>query len=177
MSETSDSALMDRYAQGNADAFDQLFARYDRRVFAFFLGRAQCADRAADLHQELFLRLHRFRDRFDSARPFAPWIFALARNVWHDDLRRRHGVVESGEGIEVEAVDEDFESRLLSGNQAYRLLEALEPRERAIVLETAVAGFTYAELAPRAQRSVDSLKQAGARALRKLRRRSHDEGV
>jgi len=174
MTETSDSELMGRYARGDADAFDQLFGRYDRPIFAFFLGRARCPDRAADLHQELFLRLHRFRDHFDSARPFTPWVFALARNVWHDDLRRRHGVVEREDGIEVEAVDEDFESRLLSGDQARRLLEVLAPRERALVLETAVVGYSYAELAPRTRRSVDSLKQAGSRALRKLRRRSAD---
>lgn len=175
MDEITDSELMGRYARGNADAFDQLFGRYDRRVFAFFLARARCPDRAADLHQELFLRLHRFRDHFDPARPFNPWIFALARNVWYDDLRRRHGLVESP--IEAEAIDDGFESRFVSRDQARRLLGTLAPRECELLLETAVAGFTYAELAPRAQRSVDSLKQAGSRALRKLRRRSAEEGV
>ena len=72
MLESSDSELMDRYARGSADAFDQLFDRYDHRIFGFFIARARCPERAADLHQEVFLKLHRFRDRFDPARPFGP---------------------------------------------------------------------------------------------------------
>lgn len=175
MDEISDSELMERYGRGDARAFDELFARYDGRMFGFFLQRARCRDRAADLHQELFLRLHRFRDRFDPTRPFTPWLFAMARNVWHDDLRRRHHLPLE-DRVDVEAVDEDFEARLLSRDQARHLLATLTPRARSLVLETAVVGFTYAELAPRARRSVDSLKQAGSRAVRKLRRRSGEGG-
>jgi RNA polymerase sigma-70 factor (ECF subfamily) len=177
MDEISDAELMDRYARGDAGAFDQLFDRYDLRIFAFFMGRARCPDRAADLHQEVFLRLHRFRDRFDPARPFGPWIFALARNVWHDELRRRHGLVEVDAQRALEAVDESFESQVLSRDHARQLLDTLAPRDRELVLATAVAGFTYAELAPPSRRSVDSLKQAGSRALRKLRRRSAEAGI
>lgn len=33
----SDEALMAAYAQGDAAAFDHLFARYERRAYAFFL--------------------------------------------------------------------------------------------------------------------------------------------
>jgi RNA polymerase sigma factor (sigma-70 family) len=177
MDEISDSELMDRYGRGDAGAFDQLFERYDHRIFAFFMGRARCPDRAADLHQEVFLRLHRFRDRFDPARPFGPWIFALARNVWHDELRRRHGLVEIDARGELEAVDESFESQMLSRDHARQLLDTLAPRERELVLATAIAGFTYTELAAPLQRSMDSLKQAGSRALRKLRRRSVEADV
>ncbi len=177
MDPISDSALMDRYVRGNAQAFDELFARYDQRIFAFFLARTRCPERAADLHQELFLRLHRFREHFDAARPLGPWLFALARNVWHDELRHRHGLPEIAARDPVEAVDGSLESRLISRDRARRLVSELGPRDREVVLATAVAGFTYAELAPRAHRSVDSLKQAGARALRKLRRRATDEGL
>lgn len=178
MDEIPDSELMDRYARGNAGAFDQLFDRYDHRIFAFFMGRARCPDRATDLHQEVFLRLHRFRDHFDPTRPFTPWLFALARNVWHDELRRRHGLRETDDpkGLD-EAIDESFESHVVSRDHARHLLATLAPRERELMLATVVAGFTYAELGPRAQRSVDSLKQAGSRALRKLRKRSVEEGV
>jgi RNA polymerase sigma-70 factor (ECF subfamily) len=176
MNPISDAELMERYARGDASAFDALFDRYDRRIFAFFVGRTRCVERAADLHQELFLRLHRFRDRFDPARPFAPWVFALARNVWHDDLRRRHDLVDGGNAaIEVEATDASFESRVVARDEARRLIDCLAPDDRALVFDTAVAGFTYAELARPGIRSMDALKQAGSRALRRLRRRSAEE--
>jgi RNA polymerase sigma-70 factor (ECF subfamily) len=177
MESTADSDLMDRYAQGDASAFDALFGRYDSRVFAFFLARTRCPDRAADLHQELFLRLHRSRDHFDPTRPLAPWIFALARNVWHDDLRRSHGFVSSGcEAIDDQAADRGFESRLIARQEMSRLLDALTPADRALVVDTAVVGFTYGELASPGRRSMAALKQAGARALRRLRSQFTEDG-
>jgi len=166
-----DADLMDRYARGDLDAFDALFRRYDRRAFGFLLRRTRCPDRAADLHQELFLRVHRFRDRFDPTQRFAPWFFEVARNVWNDDLRRRHRLDE----IEETSTDhlfasDDPERRTGERELAGQLLAALEPRQQALILRTAVEGLSYTELAGQVGRSAASLKQAGSRVLRRLRR-------
>lgn len=174
MSTFSDAELMDRYVRGDASAFDALFGRYDRRIFGFFLRRTRCPERAADLHQELFLKLHRFRDRFDATRDFAPWLFALARNLWHDALRRGFKLPVSSESAADELVDDSFEPRLEAAADARRLLGALAQQQRDLILATAVAGFSYREIAPRFGSSPNALKQAGARALRNLRR-LHDE--
>lgn len=96
----SDEALMDRYARGDGAAFDELFARYQERAYAFFLWRVGSAEHAADLYQELFLRIHRARERYDPGRPFAPWFFQIARRLdtgrW---LARRGGVFASAVGL------------------------------------------------------------------------------
>jgi RNA polymerase sigma-70 factor (ECF subfamily) len=166
-----DAELMAGYARGDLEAFDALFRRYDRRAFGFLLRRTRCPDRAADLHQELFLRIHRFRDRYDPTQPFAPWFFEVAHNVWHDDLRRRHrlGDREAASAEDVLAAD-DPERSVGERELAGQLLAALAPPQQAVILGTAVEGFSYPELAGRVGRSPASLKQAGARALRRLRR-------
>lgn len=169
MTNASDAQLMDRYARGDARAFDELFDRWDRRMFGFFMRRARCPERSADLHQELFLRLHRFRDYFDPSKAFQPWVFSLARNVWHDDLRRRHLPDATGSET-LEAADASFESRVNAAHDAEQLLESLPAAHRDLLLATTVGGFTYAELAPRMGRSVGALKQIGSRALRRLRK-------
>lgn len=165
-----DGDLMDRYTRGDLDAFEVLFRRYDRRAFRFLLARTRCPDRAADLHQELFLRLHRSRDRFDPARPFAPWFFEVARNVWNDDLRRRHRLPEVADAADVASDGDDPERRAGDRELAGQLLAALGPGQQTLVMRTAVEGLSYRELALSAGRSVDSVKQAGSRALRRLRR-------
>lgn len=167
-----DGERMERYARGDLDAFDELFRRYDRRAFAFLLRRTRCPDRAADLHQELFLRVHRFRDCFDGTQPFAPWFFEIARNVWHDELRRRHRRPWVADDAPAELPGTGGDPEQSAGNRELvgQLLAALAPRQQAVVLGTAVEGLSYPELAGRVGRSVDSLKQAGSRAVRRLRR-------
>lgn len=75
MRQASDSELMELYACGSVEAFEELFRRYERRAHGYFLGRARCDATASDLYQELFLRLHRFRHLYDAGQPFAPWFF------------------------------------------------------------------------------------------------------
>jgi len=77
----SDETLMARYADGDARAFGELFRRYEPRAYASFLKRTASPERAQDLYQELFLRIHRARDRYDAERPFAPWLFQIAQST------------------------------------------------------------------------------------------------
>ena len=65
---------MERYVDGDSTAFDELFRRYEPRAFSYFLRRTGSPDRAQDLYQDLFLRIHRARDTYDSRRSFAPWL-------------------------------------------------------------------------------------------------------
>src|SRR3972149_7471007 len=88
--ELPDETLMARYADGDSGAFDALFHRYEPRVYAFFLKRTESPQRAQRLYQELFLRIHRARDRYDAERPFAPWLFQIAHRLLVDDQRRAH---------------------------------------------------------------------------------------
>lgn len=168
----SDAELMDRYARGDLEAFEVLFRRYDRRAFAFLLRRTRCAERAADLHQELFLRIHRFRLHFDSEQRFAPWFFSVARNVWHEDLRRRHRLPNEVHDVAAACLPgpDDPEKSARDREFVGQLLGALRPSQQALVVGTAVEGLSYPELAGQVGRSADSLKQAGSRALRRLRR-------
>ena len=84
----SDETLMGRYVAGDSAAFNELFRRYERRAFAYFVKRTRSRERAQALYQELFLRLHRARDVYDSGRPFAPWFFQIAHHLLIDDERR-----------------------------------------------------------------------------------------
>jgi RNA polymerase sigma-70 factor (ECF subfamily) len=157
------------YARGNSAAFDELFRRWERRIFGFFVRKTGSEQRALDLFQELFLRLHRFRDRYDPARPFAPWLLQMARRVWLDDLRGTLGLQE----IELEdtemASDADPEAHAIARDEAWGVLASLGPDQQHILVAAKVGGFDYSEIARAAGRSESAVKQIASRAMRKLR--------
>ncbi len=79
--EPSDADLARRVQRGDRDAFELLARRYLRPVHAvaasFLKERADVEDAA----QETFMRALRAIGRFDASRPFAPWLYQIARNV------------------------------------------------------------------------------------------------
>lgn len=167
--EIPDRELMDRYAHGEARAFDELFQRYEGRAYRYFIRRSRSVDRARDLYQELFLRLHRFRRRFDPSQEFAPWFFQIARRVWLDELRRLHREPRSDEPPS-ELADEPVAERWLMARQELEdLLTVLPLAHARVAVATKLGGAGYAELSRGLGKSEAALKQIGARALQKLR--------
>lgn len=174
--ERSDETLMARYVAGDAEAFDELFRRYEPRAYAFFVKRTGSPQRAEDLYQELFLRIHRARDRYDPTRAFTPWFFQIANRLLIDDRRRAfrsHEVqiedwdpCSSQPAAEVEATHREL---------ADQLLHRMSHEERYIVLSAKVEGIDYRELADHLGKSVDAVKKMASRAIQRVRLESSNE--
>lgn len=165
----TDEALMCAYAAGDTQAFEELFRRYENVAYGFFLRRTRSHERAQDLYQELFLRIHRARGRYDPARRFTPWFFQIANRLLVDDYRRafRTQEVPLGER-EVRAQSPDGGERVAEREQLSHLLEALSREERELLVARA-GGTGYAELAERLGKSVDAVKKVASRAVLRLR--------
>ncbi len=168
--EVSDESLMARYADGDLEAFEKLFARYEPRAYAFFLRRTAAPERAEDLYQELFLRIHRARDRYDPTRPFAPWFFQIANHLLVDDRRRAFRSHETSTDHDwARSADATSEECIAQREQFNQVLEALTPDEQYILLSAKVEGVGYTELADRLGKSVDAVKKIASRATIRLR--------
>src|SRR5437868_2469266 len=87
---TLPAAQLVRHATGgDREAFEELIRRLQRRVYAFAYHHLRDADEAHDLAQEIFVKLYRNLDRFDSERPFEPWFWKLAANTTINYRRKR----------------------------------------------------------------------------------------
>ncbi|MCZ7618927.1 MAG: sigma-70 family RNA polymerase sigma factor [Myxococcota bacterium] len=170
MKDRGDAELMALYAGGSRAAFEELFRRYEGRAFHFFRRRISSDDRAHDLYQELFLRLHRFRDRYDPERPFAAWFFQIARHVLFDELRRglRSAAIPLDDAP-TPAADSDAEQRIDSRRELERTLGTLPEDASHILIHAKLLGRDYRELAVEMGRSADAVKQTASRAMRRLR--------
>ena len=75
--------------RGDRDAFAALVARYQNRLYRYLLRWDHEPAAAEDLFQQTWMRVAQYIHRFDPQRNFDPWLFAIARNLAVDHLRRR----------------------------------------------------------------------------------------
>src|SRR5215831_15321926 len=103
-------------ARTDASAFRAFYERYAERVHGYHLRRTREPNAAYDLTAETFAQAwfarSRFRDRAGGTA--GPWLFAIARNVLIDSVRRRRLENNACErlGVLVEASTEPAETWL-----------------------------------------------------------------
>ncbi|MEE8117582.1 MAG: sigma-70 family RNA polymerase sigma factor [Gemmatimonadales bacterium] len=84
-----DSQVVAAYLAGEVRAFDELVERYQRRLLNFVFRTIGDRERAEDLVQEVFIRVHRHLHRFDQTKKFSTWIYTIASNLAKNELRNR----------------------------------------------------------------------------------------
>lgn len=84
-----DAEVVAAYLNGDAHAFDELVERYQRRLLNFVYRTIGDRERAEDLVQEVFIRVHRHLHRFDQTKKFSTWIYTIASNLAKNELRNR----------------------------------------------------------------------------------------
>ena len=84
-----DLRLLELCRQGDAQAFETLFRKYQTYVYNVGLGMLSNSEDAADVTQETFLRLHRNLDSFRGDASFSTWLYRVAVNLCITELRRK----------------------------------------------------------------------------------------
>ena len=84
-----DSGVVAAYLAGRKRAFDVLVDRYQKRLLNFIYRTIGDRERAEDLVQEVFIRVHRHLHRFDQTKKFSTWIYTIASNLAKNELRNR----------------------------------------------------------------------------------------
>jgi RNA polymerase sigma-70 factor (ECF subfamily) len=84
-----DAELVRRHLADQPRAFDVLVDRYQARLLTFVYRIIGDRERAEDLVQEAFIRVHRHLGRFDRSKKFSTWIYTIASNLAKNELRNR----------------------------------------------------------------------------------------
>lgn len=81
--------LMLRVQRDDPVAFAELARSYWPRVFSYLYRRLSDRQEAEDLAQDVFLRLFRYRKRYQPRAKFNTWLFHITQNVARNALRSR----------------------------------------------------------------------------------------
>jgi RNA polymerase sigma-70 factor (ECF subfamily) len=124
--------MMARVQAGEQTALELLFARWEGPLFAYFHRLGCRPSWTEDLVEETLVTLYRRRQRYDPSRPFAPWLYGIARLVWKDHLRHR------GRDLYGAVPLDDVEGALATEPTA---LQAAERREQSELVRAAIQGL------------------------------------
>lgn len=85
----SDESLAAAAQKGDLESFEALVARHAPRVLGLLQRKVQGRHEAEDISQQVWIAVYRQLARYDSARPFLPWMFTIARRAAITAWRRR----------------------------------------------------------------------------------------
>src|SRR5215210_9404792 len=87
---------------GDREAFRQLFETYKDRVYSialYFFGGDEAT--AADVTQQVFLKLFTRISQFQGEAEFTTWLYRMTTNACVDEQRKRRRMQQFGEGVEL----------------------------------------------------------------------------
>jgi RNA polymerase sigma-70 factor (ECF subfamily) len=133
------------------------------------LARAgQPIDQSEDIVQDILLAVHSKRHTWDVSAPFAPWLFAIARNKLIDALRRRGKRVFVNIDDFAETLPGEAQEERASASEIAAHLNALPARQREVLQSIAVDSASIKDTAAKFSMSEGAVRVALHRGLANL---------
>jgi len=177
-----DLQLLEAFRRGEESAFTALVIKYREGIYRVARRMLGNHEDASDAAQEVFIRAHRALARFDGRSQIYTWLYRITVNLCLDTRGRiaRMPLLDDGELLRdvpaPEGIAEQAEGREVSRVVA-RAVNALPPRQRAMVVLRLYQDLPYQEIASIMGCSEGTVKATMFAALRKLRRTLTDAGV
>jgi RNA polymerase sigma-70 factor (ECF subfamily) len=177
-----DADLMARVASNDQQAIAELYDRFVALVFRMAYQALPTRPEAEDAVQEVFLRLWRTADRFDSERAaLVTWVMLITRRHIVDRLRRtrsRISTVSMGEGPGSSApVEESTLEQTERFGALLKRVDSLPELQRTVVMRSYLGGQTLRQISEELDTPLGTVKSALSRALVRLRERVGEEVV
>jgi RNA polymerase sigma-70 factor, ECF subfamily len=183
--EASDEELMLSYREGDASAFDRLYARHKGSLYRFMLRSIRDRALAEELYQEVWMRAIEARGRYEAQAKFTTWLYTIAHNRMVDHWRKRGLTLvsldgEGGEGaLEPAASAAEDPLRKLEGREKLerfaRALAALPLAQREAFLLREEGDMSVAEIAKATGSNEEAAKSRLRYALQKLKQAVDDD--
>lgn len=163
---------MNAVASGEVQLLSEIYQRYSKGLYNYFIRLNNSSNNAEDLVQNVFEKLLKYSASYTDNKRFKPWLFTIARNVNIDFHRgRKYDEIDDTKVNQIsdhrtayhEMVQEE-RARFL--RQAVAQLEGLD---RELILLTKFERMKYAEVASMFEMSENAVKVKTHRAMKKLK--------
>lgn len=180
MEKRSDNDLIGAYRNGEDEALRELVQRHIPAVYGFIFRMVGDAHAAEDLSQDTFVKIWKNLRRYDVTKPFRTWLFAIAKNVAIDYLRKKKNPtfseIENEDGQEISDTIQDVQplppeilERAELAQDLERALLQIPPESRSIILMHEMEDLTFQEIADALKKPMNTVKSRYRRALLMMR--------
>lgn len=178
--------LVRRAQAGDLDAFQQLFEKYQRGVYNIIFQMVRSDADAADLTQDVFVRVWKSLPRLEAPEAFVSWLYRIATNLsrnWiRDNTRVRQESLDQPignaeeEGSAREVADPTGDPATITQTRSMqevvqRAIQGLSEDHRLVVTLHHLEGRSVEEIADIMKCSVGTVKSRLSRARDALRRK------
>jgi len=181
MANYTDEELMSFVSNHDISAFEELFGRYERRVFAFFWRLLWNVEEAKDCTQETFLRLWKGRSRYCPKGRFSTYIFQIAKNHFLHELQKQKSRItlkrassENQQALfEEEALPDSAYHQAVAnevGAAINKAVTSLPEMHRIVYVLSEEQRLSYKEIAEILDCPVGTVSSRKVEAVRKLRK-------
>jgi len=167
--------LLQRIAErADPAAFRELYEAYGPRVKAYMMRQGADAGTAEDLAQETLLTVWRKAALYAGDKgSMTTWVFAIARNLRIDRLRREMPWQELPEGRLAEASSEPLPDEAMAEKERQERVQAalagLPPEQKDVVTLAYLEGLSHSEIAERLGLPLGTVKSRMRIAYQKIR--------
>ncbi|MBN1362183.1 MAG: sigma-70 family RNA polymerase sigma factor [Sedimentisphaerales bacterium] len=168
----TDEELMSLVQKQDTSAFEELFRRYEQRVFAFYWRLSADRQQAEDGTQEAFLRLWKARVRYEPTGRFSTYLFQIAKNHFLHEQQKQDRRTDCQQAPASEAPSSGSDRQLVAGELQTAVQEAVarlpEPQRLVYVLSEQ-EGMSYKQVAEVLDCPVGTVSSRKVQAVRRLR--------
>ena len=179
-----ENELVRRAQNGDVAAFETLIEDYQKRIFSIAYRMIQHQEDAADLTQEVIVKIFKNLDKFKGDAKFSTWVYRIATNTCLDEIKkaRRHTIYSLDKEIETEEgsiaaqlpdtapTPEEAAERKDLKKAIYAAIEELGKEHKQVIVLRDLHGLAYEEIADILQCSVGTVKSRISRARGNLKK-------
>ena len=161
--------LMARVRKGDKVAFGELIKMYQQPMFYYINGFLNDRDRSLDLVQDLFLKVWRYRKKYEESGKFKAWIYRIANNLVKNYVKKEKRNVELMENISYDDItQEDIEKNELI-EKVKEAIDVIPDIYREPIILRDVEGESYADIAKKLDISIGTVKSRISRGREMVR--------
>ncbi len=170
----SDKDLVKLLITGSSNAFEELYARYRKRLMYFCKRFLKNDASVEDLIQDIFIQLWETRQTLDPDLSFSGYIHTMARNRILNIFRQfdvhnkfTQNILKSWLNV-----DNNTEDEIMDRNYSELLDKAigvLSPKQREVFRLSRMEGFSYKEISEILNISVPTVQEHASLALKKIK--------
>ena len=185
--EADEISIIKQVLGGDADAFEHIVKKYEKKVYNLALRYLKNRDDALDLSQEVFIQVYSNLAQFRGDSQFSTWIYRVTYNKCVDMLRktqklRRNVVMSTDDENFFEtrdrraSIEEDYEGRETLVT-VMKIIDTLPSEQRDVVILRYIKDLSYSQIADVLEIAEGTVKSRLNRARLKIKEQLKESGT